>query len=71
MRTGDIQSEDAIVEAIRARIGYRKGQTDVADDLGVSRSYLCEVLSGKKKPGPVLLKALGYDPLPHYRKAAP
>lgn len=62
-------SEKAIADVIRARIGYRKPQTALADELGVSRSYLSEVLAGKKKPGPGLLRALGYDPSPYYRKA--
>ena len=70
MRNGKFLSEQEIIETMRARIGYKRTQNDLADKLGVSHSYLSELLAGKKKsPGPSILKALGYDPAPHYRKA--
>ena len=65
------QSETEIVEALRERIDYHTTQDAIAKELGISRSYLCEVLGKKKKVGPVILKALGYDPTPHYRKVKP
>jgi antitoxin component HigA of HigAB toxin-antitoxin module len=61
-------SEPEIVEGLRARIGYRTNQTELAKELGISRSYLNEVLHGKKHLGAEVLKKLGYDPTPHYRK---
>jgi transcriptional regulator with XRE-family HTH domain len=57
-----------IADQLRARVGYRNSQTALARELGVSRSYLNEVLAGKKNPGEVLLAALGFEPHPYYRK---
>ena len=65
-------SEPDIIDRLRDRIGYKRSQTKLAEELGISRSYLCELLAGAKvKPGPEILKALGYDPTPYYRKANP
>lgn len=64
-------SADEIAEALRGRISYDTTQIDLAKELGISRSHLCEVLGGKKQLGPAILKALGYDPTPYYRKAKP
>ena len=71
MRNVKTQSQGEIVEALRSRIAYRRGQERLAKELGISRPYLSELLAGKKKPGPAILKALGYDPTPYYRKANP
>lgn len=72
MRNGvNTHSEDEIAEALRDRINYRTTQTDLAKELGISRSYLCELLLGRKKVGPEVLRKLGYDPTPYYRKAKP
>ena len=35
------------------------GQSSVARQLGVSRSFLCHILAGRRQPGRKLLKALG------------
>lgn len=69
MRNGTFKSEQDIIEVVRAKITYRRHQTALAAELGVSRSYLSEFLAGKKSPGPVILRAIGYDPSPYYRKA--
>ena len=38
-----------------------KGRTykEVGDEIGVSAAFICNVLKGKRKPGPKVLKALG------------
>lgn len=64
------ESEDEIADALRQRIGYRKTQEDLANELGISRSYLSEILAGKKKVGHAVLTAMGYDPKPRYMKLA-
>ena len=61
-------SVDEIAEALRDRINYKTTQNDLAKQLGISHSHLSEVLSGKKKVGPVILEKLGYDPMPRYAK---
>lgn len=68
MRTVKTESVGEIVERLKRRIAYGVSQGDVAQELGVAHSYLSEVLSGKKTPGPKLIKALGYDPMPRYRR---
>ena len=63
------RTEAEIVEELRSRVSYRISQTDLADKIGISRSYLSEVLAGKKiSIGPRILDALGYDPAPRYAK---
>jgi predicted transcriptional regulator len=69
MHMATYKSEDDIVAAIRARVSYDVGQSDIAQELGISQSYLSELLSGKKSLGPLVLKKLGFDPKPHFRKA--
>lgn len=57
-----------IVAELRGRINYATTQREIAAELGVSNGYLSEVLAGKKSIGEKILKALGYDPRPHYRR---
>lgn len=62
------KSESSIREQLRAKIGYRK-QARFADRVGISRAFLHEFLAGKKGIGPVLLVALGYEPIAYFRRA--
>ncbi len=55
-------------DELRSRINYQTRQKDVAEQLGVTKGYLSAVLAGNKEIGPAILKAMGYDPTPHYRK---
>jgi hypothetical protein len=68
MRTVKTESAAEIVELLRGRVGYRRRANALARQLGVSHSYLSEVLAGKKLPGPKLLDALGFDPAPRYAR---
>ena len=45
------------VQALIKKAG--KTQTEAANALGVSHSYLSEVLGGTRQPGPKILEALG------------
>lgn len=49
----------SVIADLRRRV-KNSGQTAVAADLGVSNSYLCHILAGRRKPGPRLLRAMGY-----------
>lgn len=51
-----------LVDELRAEIGFHKTQQMLADKFGVSRSYICEVLNCRKKIGPDLAAAMGYEP---------
>jgi transcriptional regulator with XRE-family HTH domain len=57
----------ALRKILQGQIKYGATQTDLAAELGVSRSYLCDFLQGNREVGPTILKALGYDPTPYYR----
>ena len=62
-------SPDEIIEVLRGRIASRGAQTEFAEAAGVSKSYLSELVAGKKTaPGDAVLRGLGYDPTPHYRR---
>ncbi|MGC8520020.1 MAG: helix-turn-helix domain-containing protein [Steroidobacteraceae bacterium] len=43
----------------------------VAQELGVSSTYIYDVLAGKRQPGPTLLKALGVERVITYRALPP
>jgi predicted transcriptional regulator len=49
---------DQILQLLKDRQGDRT-QSDLADDLGVSQQYLCDVFAGKRDPGTKILEALG------------
>lgn len=50
--------QTTIVERLRKRCA-RSSQTAVAAELGVSKQYLCDVLAGRREPGPAVLNGLG------------
>jgi predicted transcriptional regulator len=56
-----------IAELVKTKRGERS-QRALARELGVSDTFLSDVIKGRRKPGPTLLKALGYDPTPHFAK---
>ena len=62
------RNDQYIAAELRGRINYATTQSEVAAELGVSTAYLSEVLAGKKNVGEKILKALGYDPQPYYRR---
>lgn len=41
----------------------------LARELGVSETFLYDVLKGPRPVGPRILRKLGFDPTPHYKKA--
>ena len=45
-----------------------KTQRKMADELGISEAYLSDFLNGRRNAGPTILKRLGYDPTPHYKR---
>ena len=60
-----------IAESLKNKIRYHKTQRDLSRELGVSGSYLCDFLSGNREAGPLILKALGFDKTPRYKKSKP
>ena len=62
-------SPDEVIEVLRERTTSRGAMTEFAEMSGVSKSYLSELIAGKKTaPGDAVLRGLGYDPTPHYRR---
>ena len=63
-----------IIELVRERIGNRT-QSAFAHEIGIGESYLCDVLKGRRDPGPTFLEAMGlrkvvtYEPATGRRKA--
>ena len=51
--------DDAVVHLLRAAIEREGSQTAFAKGYGVNRTYINEVLNGKRHAGAHLLKALG------------
>ena len=47
---------------------YASSQTTVADELGVSKQYLCDVLAGRRELGPKMLSGLGLYRIVSYRR---
>lgn len=61
-------SDRDIAEMLKAKLGPKRTQKVVAEELGISEAYLSDFLNGRRNAGPMILKGLGYDPTPHYRK---
>lgn len=57
-----------IAADVQALISYDVTQRDVAKTLGVSTAYLSQFLAGQREVGPKILKALGYEIAPLYRR---
>jgi transcriptional regulator with XRE-family HTH domain len=61
-----------LLDRLRAYIkdDHKGSQTDAAEALGVSRSYLNDILQGRREPGPKLLEGLRYRAVVAYEKTA-
>jgi predicted transcriptional regulator len=57
------------IEMLNARTA-KASQVSVAADLGIKPSYLCDLLKGRREPGPKVLKALGLERIVTYRRTA-
>ena len=56
------------IEVLRARITRAGSQSQLAQELGVSEGHLSDVLSGRRRPGPRLLAAIGLTQVVEYRR---
>ena len=59
----------AVQQHLQRLVSEGGDQKSVANTLGVSATYLSEVLRGTKLPGPKILKALGLRRIEAYEKA--
>ena len=62
------KTDRELAEMVKGQIGYRKTQRRWAKDAGISASYLSDFLQGNRGAGPAILKALGFENEPYYRK---
>lgn len=58
-----------LVEMVKARINYDTTQRDIAKEFGISPAYLSDFLQGKRWPGPAILKGLGFEVEPYFKRA--
>jgi hypothetical protein len=63
------RNDRELAEQVRASIGHNGTQKQWAEDIGISTAYLSDFLNGNRGAGPAILKALGYEATPYYRKA--
>lgn len=59
-----------IAEEMRRMVRYGYSQADLARDIGEGRSFICEVLQGKKMPSAKCRAFLGYSQTAFYQKSA-
>ena len=52
-------TEQDIVQQLHRMVLKHKSQRTVAEKLGIKLAYFNDVLHGRRKPGPTILKALG------------
>jgi transcriptional regulator with XRE-family HTH domain len=58
-----------VKELLLQRVERNMTRRALARELGVSETFLYDVLKGDRPVGPRILRKLGYDPTPHYKKA--
>lgn len=59
-----------LADSLKSKAAARKkSQRDLAQELGISEAYLSDFLNGRRSAGPTILRRLGYDPTPYYKKA--
>jgi transcriptional regulator with XRE-family HTH domain len=57
------------VKILQAFVARQGTQTAAAEALGCSKQYICDVLQGRKEPGPAILYGLGIERIVTYRIA--
>lgn len=61
-------SEDQIRELLAKKIEEAEGQGKLGRCWRIEPSYISLVVNGRRKPGPCILDALGYEMVPMYRR---
>jgi hypothetical protein len=65
------RNDRELAQLVKAAIGHNGSQKQWAEDVGISAAYLSDFLRGNRGAGPAILKALGFETSPYYRKAEP
>jgi DNA-binding transcriptional regulator YdaS (Cro superfamily) len=61
-----MMTHDTLVRRLLARCA-KSSQKAFALQLGISPSYLSDVIAGRREPGPAVLSALGVERIVRYR----
>ncbi len=54
-------TQTQLLDELRARVDSIGSQRKLAIAIGCSQQYLSDVLSGRRLPGPLILRGLGYE----------
>lgn len=63
-----LPAED-VLAYVKNEVSNCESQAYWARAAGISPQYLSDFLAERRGPGPAILKAIGYEPTPYYRKA--
>ena len=61
-------TQSQVIELLKKRQGVRPAK-DLAEELGISAAYLCEIYNGNREPGPAVLTGLGLEREIMYRES--
>jgi hypothetical protein len=62
---------DDVIAHVKAQLAAKKKtQKQYAKELGLAETFLADVLKGRRPLGPRMLQRFGFDPTPHYKRAA-
>lgn len=59
-------TSDEFIVWLHKEVESYGSQKALADSVGVSRSYICDILKGRREPGEAMLKRLGIRKTVHY-----
>ncbi len=63
-------NRDQVLKLLRKRLGKRY-QSELAEELGISKVYLGDILKGKRDPGDAVLSKLGLERIVMYIPKVP
>lgn len=63
------KTDRELAQIVKTAIGHNGTQKSWANGVGISQAYLSDFLAGNRGAGPAILKAVGFELIPYYRKA--
>lgn len=63
------KTEKDLAAELKRQLVERGAQAEWAKRAGVSAVYVSDFVNGRRTAGPAILRALGYEATPYYRKA--
>lgn len=68
MSIHDFIDTTAVVEELRLLADSMSTRKALADRIGISPAYLCDILKGRRNPGPAVCKFLKLEPVLVYKE---